>query len=336
MILRLTASLLVLLTAGLLPVRPAGAAGNASLFFKPAGVAVDGRGTVYVLDSGHARVVRMSSSGRVLGAWGKSGNDPGDLGTYPGQPQNLRGPIGPAAIALGRRGSVFVADTWNDRIEKFAPSGKLLSVWDKLGLSHPSGIAVDSQGNVYVTNLLGNSVQKISFKGKVLATWGNLGPDDKRPGIPLSIAVAPSGDVYVAVWWTGSEVCDPQSGKCGPAPETWEVQQRSSSGDVLGSWNWPGCIPYYDFAETACPVMVGGSGNIFTINTANPTLNRVEKYTPDGHLLSAWGRSGDGPREFNIPAGLAVDVRGDLYVADMLNNRIQKLNSSGQVIAIWK
>ncbi|QLH31924.1 MAG: hypothetical protein HWD62_05295 [Cyclobacteriaceae bacterium] len=51
--------------------------------------------------------------------------------------------------------------------------------------------------------------------------------------------------------------------------------------------------------------------------------------------MTKWGSSGTGNGQFNLPSGIAVDASNNIYVADQLNNRIQKFNSSGQYITQW-
>ena len=72
----------------------------------PAGIAVDGKGDVWVTDSGANRIVEYSASGRVLREFGRSGSGNGELDD-------------PTAIAVDASGNVYVADTGNNRAEEF-------------------------------------------------------------------------------------------------------------------------------------------------------------------------------------------------------------------------
>lgn len=56
---------------------------------------------------------------------------------------------------------------------------------------------------------------------------------------------------------------------------------------------------------------------------------RVVKFSPEGAYLMAWGGRGAAPGQFNVPHGIAIDARGQLYVADRGNARIQVFDGAG-------
>jgi hypothetical protein len=57
--------------------------------------------------------------------------------------------------------------------------------------------------------------------------------------------------------------------------------------------------------------------------------SRVAKYDKDGHWIKQWGDRGTKPGEFNTPHSIAADVKGNIYVADRGNRRIQVFDSDG-------
>jgi len=62
---------------------------------------------------------------------------------------------------------------------------------------------------------------------------------------------------------------------------------------------------------------------------------RVHKFTHDGQLIKSWGAPGEGPGQFNLPHGIAIDEEGILYVADRQNHRVQLFTTEGEYIASW-
>ena len=62
---------------------------------------------------------------------------------------------------------------------------------------------------------------------------------------------------------------------------------------------------------------------------------RIQKFTPQGQLIKAWGRDGSGFGEFTTPVGIAADKNGDIYVTETANRRIQKFSSNGVFLKTW-
>ena len=66
------------------------------------------------------------------------------------------------------------------------------------------------------------------------------------------------------------------------------------------------------------------------------TNDRIVKLSKDGAFITAWGKHGSAPGEFDVPHSLALDSAGLLYVGDRSNNRVQIFDQSGKFIAEWK
>jgi DNA-binding beta-propeller fold protein YncE len=129
----------------------AGAAQGAQSFRRPLAVAAGANDTIYVADTGNARVVALDAGGRLIASWGGRGRAPGRFGA-------------PGGIAVDSAGHVFVSDGVLDRIQEFTPGGKLLALWgvggSSLGeLSEPAGMAVDCHGDLLVADTGNNRVQ---------------------------------------------------------------------------------------------------------------------------------------------------------------------------------
>ena len=127
---------------------PGVAGGGQDHFNAPADVVVADNGDIFVAD-GHGndtnnRVVKFSSNGSFIKAWGQSGYAPGEFRTL-------------HAIALGSRGRIFVGDRSNNRIQIFDQDGEFLAQWTQFG--RPSGVFFDENDRIYVADSESDDVQ---------------------------------------------------------------------------------------------------------------------------------------------------------------------------------
>jgi YVTN family beta-propeller protein len=177
-----------------------GALGNGDGEFNaPSGVALGPDAQVYVADTGNNRVQALDAGGKFVRRWGHSGGD-GTPGTGPG---DFDAPMG---IAVDRGGDVYVADTGNDRIERFTPEGVLITTWGSSGagtgqLDGPRGLAV-SGTRVYVADSGNNRIAVFDTAGTPVATItiGLSDPGDVDIARDGSIFVADTGNNRVAVF----------------------------------------------------------------------------------------------------------------------------------------
>jgi len=84
-------------------------------------------------------------------------------------------------------------------------------------------------------------------------------------------------------------------------------------------------------------VVTTPGGDVFVTegHTIGGATNRVSQWTKDGRFVKAWGKSGKGPGEFDVPHAIALDSRGRLFVADRNNNRIQIFDQRGAFLDEW-
>jgi len=152
-------------------------------FHASRGIALDGRGRVWIADFGHAAIAVYDADGGYLGGWGGRGD-----GTY-----QLKDPC---ALAI-RGDDLYVADTWNGRVLRFSLEGAALgkAPGDFYG---PRGVAVAPDGRVWIADT-GNDRAVVCEKDLSAPKYfGKKGSGAAELDSPVGIAAGPSGKVYVA------------------------------------------------------------------------------------------------------------------------------------------
>lgn len=163
-------------------------------FWGPRGIAIDGD-KVFIADTGNKRIAIFDTNGNYITQFGKPGFDLGMLDE-------------PVGLAVGLNGEIYVADTWNQRIQVFmADAGSNayypVNTWDIDGwfgqsLDNKPFLATDNQGNVLVVDPEGFRVLKFKPDGAFLYGWGAYSPSSDGFGLPAAIAV----DQHNGIWVT--------------------------------------------------------------------------------------------------------------------------------------
>ena len=184
-----------------------GAGSGQGQFNRPRGVAVGPDGSVYVVDSRNSRVQKFSPTGEFLLTFGGDGSGPGQLARFA-----TSGGGGPNGIAIDENGDVYVADTWNHRIQVFSSEGVFLRGWGSFFDAQddpvqatanesmfygPRGLAYH-KGELYVTDTGNERVQVFAPDGTFVRMWGTTGSDEGNLLEPVGIAVTSDGTVLVA------------------------------------------------------------------------------------------------------------------------------------------
>ena len=114
------------------------AATDNKTFNRPTDIAFGKNGDFYVSDGyGNSRVVKFSKDGKYLLDRGKKGSGPGEFDT-------------PHSVAVDSKGTVYVSDRENNRIQIFDQEGKFIAEWRQFG--RPSGISITRDDTIYVTD----------------------------------------------------------------------------------------------------------------------------------------------------------------------------------------
>ncbi len=160
----------------------------------PRGVAAAPDGSLYVANSLNNRIEHFDAKGNLIKAWGSFADV--SQGAAPGGTFNE-----PWGIAVGPNGSVYVADTWNHRVQKFTADGTFVAMWgappgtttDALSFYGPRAIAVDAQGRVFIADTGNKRIVILSSDGSLLGQFGSVGAGEGELDEPVGLAVDAPG-----------------------------------------------------------------------------------------------------------------------------------------------
>ena len=317
---------------------------TSSSLYHPAGVAVDGSGNVYIADTDNEMVEEVTTGGTlsIIAGTGTSGAPtPG-----PATSSDLSNPSG---VAVDSSGNVYIADTNNQVVEKVTPGTPgTLSIAAGTGtsgaptpgpatssdLSDPSGVATDSSGDVYIADQANGRIEEVTPSGtlSIIAGTGGQGPPTPGPATssnlynPAGVAVDSSGDVYIS------------DGLAGVVAEVASGSLSIAAGLIDYGPPTAGPATSSDLSDPSA-VAADRVGDLYV---ADPLNDVIEKVTSGGTLsiFAGTGRTGvptAGPAtssDLNHPDGVAVDSSGNVYIADTINDVIEKVTPSGTLSII--
>jgi tripartite motif-containing protein 71 len=273
------------------------------------GLAVGAEGDVYVVDSTHDRIERFTSGGRLLDMWGSKGSGLGQF--YLGSGPTPDRPPGGAIAVSG--GYVYVADSSNDRIERFDLNGSHPVVLIRGGndpgqLNEPRGLTV-ADGELYVADDSNRRVEVFNLDGRLLRSVGSFGTGPLQFADPFGVAVD-GADVYVA---------DDNNNRI--VELTRDLTHVRTFVGGAGS----------DRLGYVRALAVGAHGELFVTSSS---ANRIFVFSPQGHLLSTWGQ----PPRFISPLAVTTTPTGSAYVVETFGSQspITLLDSSLAYRGAWE
>jgi len=164
--------------------------------------------------------------------------------------------------------------------------------------NRPTDVAWDAAGNSYISDGYGNSrVAKVDKEGNWIKSWGKRGTAPGEFHTVHSIAVDAAGKIYVG------------------DRENRRIQIFDNDGTFVAQWNnvgapWAICI-------TPGPKQV--------VYSSDSVPGRIYKLDLNGNILGVFGKAGKQPGQFGWVHEIACPSENVLYVAELLNWRVQKL-----------
>ena len=312
----------------------------------PYDVAVDSSGNLYITDRNNHRIRKVDSTGTIttIAGTGKDGFS-GDGG--PASQAQLNFPTG---VAVDGEGNLYIADAPNDRIRKVDSIGTITTIAgtgeqgfsgdggpaSQAQLDHPRAVAVDGEGNLYIADRNNNRIRKVDSTGTIttIAGGGGFGEDggpatQVRLNLPYGVAVDGTGNLYIA---------DTNSDRIRKVDSTGTITTIAGTGEQ--GFSGDGGPATQASLNSPFGVAVDGAGNLYIADQYN---NRIRRVDSTGTITTIAGTEergfgGDGgpatQAPLFLPTGVAVDVEGNLYIADQYNNRIRRVDSTGTITTI--
>lgn len=315
-----------------------GKATSANLL-NPSGVCTDINGNLYIADWLNDRIRKVDASGTITtiagnGIQGFSGD---------GGPATAAELYGPVGVFVDAPGNTFIVDCGNQRIRKVSPTGIITTMAGNGNYAYagdggpatnasfkgPAQVTGDNYGNLFISDVFNHCIRKIDASGNISTITGNGSPGFSGDGGPANLAQLfyPSG---VTVDYAGNIFIADAGNSC--------IRKIDNTGIIttVAGNHTPG-FSGDDGAATAAQlyypaeVSVDNAGDIFISDSYS---SRVRMVNSSGIIFTIAGNgievfSGDGgfaqEASFYNPYQTFLDNKGDIFIADMFNNRIREL-----------
>jgi YD repeat-containing protein len=311
----------------------------------PQGVGVDKEGHIWITDSNLGKLEEFNPNGDFIRSCGSKGTGNGQFKE-------------PAAVAFDSKGNMWVADFQNSRIQELNANCEYIKQVGTYGtgpgqFERPAGIGFDTSHNIWVTDYYDNRIEKFNENGEYLAQIAEAGAGNGQLLNPYGIAFDSLGNAWVADSYnkrveefnsSGAYVkqISGESHKfnraraisIGASNHLWIVGETStveleSSGTELRE------VVAHNGGETeSWGLAVDTSSHVWIAREPKGSGKEsvVEEFSETGEYLGELGDEGRNVGQLKGPQGVAVDSKGNAWVADSENYRIQEFNSEGGVV----
>lgn len=312
---------------------------------KPAGVCIDASGNIYIADFWFHRVRKVDAvTGNIstIAGTGTAGYNGDGIAATSAQLDK------PRKVCVDASGNVYIADSYNHRIRKIDASTGIISTVagngtsgynndgiaaDSAELYFPGGVFVDASGNIYIADVYNHRVRKVDAStGKISTIAGNGTAGYSGDGAagtaaelnyPWGLCADNSGNVYIADEFNNRiREVDASTGNI-----------NTFAGTGTAGYNGDGIMATTAQLNTPSDVFADAYGRVF-ISDASNRIRVVDLSTSMISTIAGNGTAGyngDGiaatSAELSGPGGIFVNASGNLFIADVSNQRVREVTN---------
>ena len=323
---------------------------NQASIFLPFGIALNGRGDLFIADSSNNRIRRVDAATQLISTYAGNGaaGSSGD-----GGPATSASLSNPTSLAIDPAGNVYIADAGNNVIRRVDAFTQTITTFagtlgrhgyidnvpaTSAAFFSPNGISFDVNGNLYVADTGNNVIRLISaangYVSTVAGSTAGFSGDGNQAtqaqlNAPWSATPIPPSIPGVNA---GFYIADQGNDRIRKVDASGIISTISGSTPGYSGNNGPASA-----AQLYKPssVLVDVAGNLYIADTGNDVVRRInvstgvittyagngtENYTGDGGQANVAGMYG--------PYAFALDSQGSLYITDVFSNRIRKVFSN--------
>jgi len=308
-------------------------------FGEVAGVAVNSQRHVFVFSRGSTTGPAYGAAAAQLLEFDRNGAFVREIG------KNLYAMSYAHSVRIDRDDNIWIVDKGSDMVVKLHPDGRVAMVfgrkkeasddavpWTRVTpprahvdgqFRQPTDVTWDTQGNIFISDGYINSrVAKFTRDGDWVKSWGEKGTKDGEFDTPHSIVSDAQGKIYVAdrgnrriqVFDADGRFLRSIAVNVPVPPDAKPAIGNPPAAEVTGTQ-----APGAPWALCITP----GPNQVLFMSDAFP--GRIYKLSLDGRVLGVLGKSGKQPKQFGWIHEIACPSENELYVAELLNWRVQKL-----------